>query len=268
MAAPRRWLIQFGYDGEGFAGWARQPEVRTVEGEVRSGIERCGIADSAEAAGLSVASRTDRGVSARANALALTSPLPGPALLRALNGIAPEIVFRAATPVSEEFDPRRAAGRWYRYFQSGEGRSLRAWRQNLPLLAGRLDVRSFGRGLPPDRPTWRDVDRLSVTSRGRWLIVDIRARSFVWGMVRKLVATLRALEDGTLTAEEVRQAAHGERRLTLPLAEPEPLVLWDVRYPTRWMYRSQRPTRHQAAYGVREVARAEVRSRILSELYD
>lgn len=267
MAAPRRWLIRFGYDGGGFAGWARQPGARTVEGEVREGIERCGIAESAEAAGLSIASRTDRGVSARANALTLSSPLPGAALLRALNGISPEIVFRAATPVSAGFDPRHAAGRWYRYFQSGEGRSLRTWRQHLPLLTGRLDVRSFGRGLPADRPTWRDVDLLSVTSRGRWLIVDIRARSFVWGMVRKIVATLRGLEDGTIGAEEVRRAARGERRLTVPLAEPEPLVLWEVRYPVRWQYRSPGPTRHQARYGGAEIARAEVRSRILAELY-
>ncbi|HEY6238704.1 MAG TPA: tRNA pseudouridine(38-40) synthase TruA, partial [Thermoplasmata archaeon] len=59
---PPRWLVRFGYDGSGFAGWARQPGRRTVEGELHEGIVRAKVAASAEAARPRVASRTDRGV--------------------------------------------------------------------------------------------------------------------------------------------------------------------------------------------------------------
>ena len=228
---------------------------------------RRGLAATSEQAGIAVASRTDRGVSARANALALTSDLEGRALLRSLNGIAPDLVFRAASPVPPGFDPRRARSRWYRYFQSAEGRSREAWGENARLLTGRLDVRSFGRGIPADRPTWRDVDRLEVSQRGRWLLVDVRARSFVWGMVRKIVATLRAIEDGEVAAEAVARAVRGELRLTLPLAEPEPLVLWEVAYPIRWAYRSEAAARHHVAYRAREGERARVRGRTLDAVY-
>ncbi|MCI4322345.1 MAG: hypothetical protein L3K05_08590, partial [Thermoplasmata archaeon] len=65
-----------------------------------------------------MASRTDRGVSARGNALALTSPLPGAGLLRALNGLRPEIFFTAATEVEEAFRPRAARSRTYRYWEA------------------------------------------------------------------------------------------------------------------------------------------------------
>jgi tRNA pseudouridine38-40 synthase len=262
-----RWLVRFGYDGSGFAGWARQPGLRTVEGEIRLGVVRRGLAATAEEAGISVASRTDRGVSARANALTLTSGLEGRALLRSLNGLAPDLLFRAASPVPPEFDPRKARSRWYRYFQSADGRSREAWRENARLLTGRLDVRSFGRGIPSDRPTWREVDRLEVSQKGRWLVVDVRARSFVWGMVRKIVAALRAIEDGTIAPEAVARAVRGELRLTLPLAEAEPLVLWEVAYPIRWAYHAEGTARHHVAYRAREGERARVRGRLLDAVY-
>ncbi|MGH3036337.1 MAG: tRNA pseudouridine(38-40) synthase TruA, partial [Gaiellaceae bacterium] len=48
------------YDGTGFAGWAAQPGLRTVEGEVRAALDR--VYPSWE--GLAVAGRTDAGVHA------------------------------------------------------------------------------------------------------------------------------------------------------------------------------------------------------------
>ncbi|MGI0132269.1 MAG: tRNA pseudouridine synthase A [Thermoplasmata archaeon] len=267
VTATTRWLIQFGYDGAGFSGWARQPGARTVEGEIRRGVVKLGLVRSLGTAAISVASRTDRGVSARANALTLNSPLGGPALLRALNGIAPDIVFRAAAPIASAFDPRHATSRTYRYFAPARGHSLSAWKSNVALLTGRLDVRSFGREVPADRPLWRDVDHVSVRRKGRWMVLEIRARSFVWGMVRKIVATLRLLEEGDLTPAEVTAAVRGERRLTLPLAPPEPLVLWKVDYPIVWTYRSRSWARRQVAYLQREGERAQVRSFLMRELF-
>ncbi len=113
-----RWLVRFGYDGTAFHGWARQPGLRTVEGEIRRGLLRSAAVQSGEALSIEVASRTDRGVSARANALAFRSPLPGATLLRTLNGIDPDIFFTAATLVPEEFRVRRAVRRTYHYFEA------------------------------------------------------------------------------------------------------------------------------------------------------
>jgi tRNA pseudouridine38-40 synthase len=258
-----RWLVRFGYDGSGFAGWARQPGLRTVEGVLREGIPRTGVAATAEAAGLMVASRTDRGVSARGNALTITSGLPAEAVLRALNGIASEIFFTAISEVPAEFSPRATTGRWYRYFEPAQGHHLDRWKEGAALFRGEIDVRSFGRDMPIDHVALRTVDSLQVhRSRGGWFVVDIRAPSFVWGMVRKIIAALRKVEDGSLSLARLEEVLHGKRRLTLPLAEPDGLVLWDVRYPLRWSRTWEGPNRAQTRYLSELVRRARLRESI------
>ena len=252
-----RWLVRFGYDGAGFAGWARQPELRTVEGVLRDGIVRTGVAPTIEAAGLAVASRTDRGVSARGNALTLTSTMPASGLLRALNGIAPEIFFTALAEVPSGFSARAAAGRWYRYFEPSEGHDLARWREAADKFRGEVDVRSFGRDLPAGRPVVRTIEQVHVRPSGtRWMLIDLRAPSFVWGMVRKIIAALRKVDDNSLSLARLDAALRGEHRLTLPLAEPEGLVLWDVMYPVRWSHRWGGPNRAQSRYWEELVQRA------------
>lgn len=262
-----KWLVRFGYDGEGFAGWARQPGRRTVEGTLREGIPRVGVASSAEAAGLTVASRTDRGVSARANAMVVRSDLPGPAVLRALNGVAPDIFCTAVVAVEEGFSPRSAIGRWYRYFEPSEGWHLSRWRSGAARFRGDIDARSFGRGLPVDRPVPRTVEAVEVHRAGRgWFVIDVKGPSFVWGMVRKIVAALRAVDDRSLSLEDLDAALGGHRRLTLPLAEPERLVLWEVRYLTPWAEEWTGPNRAQSRHLRRVVTHARLRSTIGAQL--
>lgn len=239
--------MRFGYDGAPFSGWARQPGLRTVESELRGGLIRRGVLTTDSAASLGVASRTDRGVSARANAFVCSSDLTGPNLLRALNGISPDIFCTAATPVSEEFRVRNAESRTYRFFEAAGALDLVAWNRAAQVLVGTIDVRSFGRSLPLDLPVWRTVDLVSVRRSSRGAIVEIRARSFVWGMVRKMVGALRDHGAGHLSLEQLERAVCGESRLTLPMAEPEPLVLWEVAYPLAWAYSWSGPNRRQAA---------------------
>lgn len=261
-----RWLLRFGYDGVAFAGWARQPQQRTVEGEILRGLGRSGAVSRAADARVSVASRTDRGVSARGNALTLDSDLGGPALLGALNGISAEIWFTAAAPVAPEFRLRGATRRVYRYFDSGEVRSLAARADAAGLFAGEVDVRSFGRGLPADRSTRRLIESVTVTNADRGSVVEVRAPSFVWGEVRKIVAALREVDAGRLALPSLRRALEGRERISLPLAEAEPLVLWDVEYPIEWAHRWRGPNRQQAARRRSERARAWSRLRVLASI--
>jgi tRNA pseudouridine38-40 synthase len=258
-----RSLVAFGYDGAPFAGWARQPGRRTVEGEILLGVVRVGVAASEAGARISVASRTDRGVSARQNALALSSPLAGRALLRALNGIAPEIFFAATREVPEEFRVRSARAREYRYFLGDLGRTRERWEEALAwFVGGDIDVRSFARGLPSERPTWRTLERLElVPGPGPGPeVLRVRGPGFVWGMVRKIVAAVRAYAEGKVRAVDIREALRGERRLAVPLAPPEPLVLWSVEYPDPWAVHEGRRTRRQIEHFRGEADRARARA--------
>ena len=62
-AGTRRLRLDIGYDGTGFHGWAAQPCLRTVEGELGRWIGR--LARLGTDAELTVAGRTDAGVHAR-----------------------------------------------------------------------------------------------------------------------------------------------------------------------------------------------------------
>jgi tRNA pseudouridine38-40 synthase len=241
-----RWLVRFGYDGAPFAGWARQPGACTVEGAIRRGLARFGRARGPVADGLEVASRTDRGVSARANALTVRSPLAGDSLLRMLNGITPEIFFSAATPVPEGFRVRAASRRVYRYFDGAPVRSDARRQEAAALFVGPVDVRSLGRGLAGEEPLLRPIEAVTIASIPGGSLVEVRAPSFVWGMVRKIVGALREVDAGRLPLSRLRAALAGRSRLPLPLAEPEPLVLWEVEVPVRWTHRWPGPNRHQA----------------------
>ena len=76
------------YDGTGFRGWARQPEGRTVERELRRALDKLYGA----ATGLAVAGRTDTGVHALANVVSVDvegGPPPARAA-EALNAALPD----------------------------------------------------------------------------------------------------------------------------------------------------------------------------------
>src|SRR5207253_10992672 len=103
------------YDGSGFHGWAAQPGLRTVEGELRGALERCFLRSD----GLAIAGRTDAGVHALANVASVDvegGPPPERAA-EALNGVLPEDVAVLRTePAASDFHARFSArARSYRY---------------------------------------------------------------------------------------------------------------------------------------------------------
>ncbi|WAB85267.1 tRNA pseudouridine synthase A [Microcella daejeonensis] len=133
-----RLRLDLGYDGSAFSGWARQPGLRTVQGELESALAtvlrgRDGVPDPPT---LTVAGRTDAGVHAAhqvahvdlspAQWASLVGPrrgghlaalTPEVALARRLNGLAGgagDVVVRAVTRAPEGFDARFSAI-WRRY---------------------------------------------------------------------------------------------------------------------------------------------------------
>ncbi|MFZ7087384.1 tRNA pseudouridine(38-40) synthase TruA [Curtobacterium sp. RRHDQ10] len=135
-----RLRLDIAYDGAGFAGWARQPTLRTVQGELEEALAtvfRRTAAEDAPGPRLTVAGRTDAGVHAagqvahvdltRAQFESLARPHRGPAdrprraptdgLLRRLNGIAgldSDVVVTRVSIAPPGFDARFSPV-WRRY---------------------------------------------------------------------------------------------------------------------------------------------------------
>jgi tRNA pseudouridine38-40 synthase len=194
------------YDGTGFAGWAAQPGLRTVEGILRAALDELYPALS----GLAVAGRTDAGVHARGQVASYEAeggPPPARAAA-ALNAVLPEdaavIAGEAAPP---GFHARVSArSRSYRY---------RVWRRNTPspfehrralwwprpldeerlaesaaLLVGEHDFRAFTPTETQHEVFTRVVEAAAWEGNGAALELTITADSFLRHMVRILVGTM------------------------------------------------------------------------------
>ena len=98
------------YDGTDFAGWARQPGLRTVQGVLEDALAVL----LRREVGLTVAGRTDAGVHPRGQ---VASPDGDPAPAHRLNGVLPDDVRVVASEVAPDgFNARFGArSRTYRY---------------------------------------------------------------------------------------------------------------------------------------------------------
>jgi tRNA pseudouridine38-40 synthase len=102
------------YDGTEFSGWARQPGLRTVQGELEAALGTV-LREPVE---LVVAGRTDAGVHARGQVASFATDAEVPVdLARRLNGVAPgDVSVIAAAEAADGFDARRdATSRSYLY---------------------------------------------------------------------------------------------------------------------------------------------------------
>lgn len=145
--------IDFAYDGTDFSGWAAQPGLRTVEGELTAALGRVTRTDGVR---LTVAGRTDAGVHARggvchadldddvwARLPGRSDRTPAASLVSRLNGVLPgDIVVSDASPQPETFDARFSAlQRRYSYRLVDEPRRLDPLRRRDTVVVKRpLDV--------------------------------------------------------------------------------------------------------------------------------
>ena len=123
-----RLRLELAYDGTDFHGWAAQPRLRTVEGELSAGLTT--VLRLPEPARLTVAGRTDAGVHAAGQVVHVdvareelerarghSDRAPEEALATRLRGVLPpDVVVHRVARAPEGFDARfSATSRRYRY---------------------------------------------------------------------------------------------------------------------------------------------------------
>jgi tRNA pseudouridine38-40 synthase len=237
------------YDGTNFAGWARQPEERTVQEELERAL-RTILGDTGtdgRPLRLVVAGRTDRGVHAWAQVASYAHEALDP--LR-LNGLLPDdIAVLACEPAAEGFDARRdALGRTYCYrVLARRTRSVferrRAFWWTGPLdrdalgecaraLLGRHDFTAFTPTETEHSRFIADVARAEWVAHGELLEFWIEADRFLRHMNRVLVGTMLDVCAGLHTVEHFKQLLDGRPRSQAGRTAPaHGLALARVEYP-------------------------------------
>ncbi len=234
------------YEGTDFSGWAAQPGLRTVQGELESALARV----LRGAAKLTVAGRTDTGVHAWGQVASFDTTAELPAdLARRLNGVGPnEITVTAATSVKAGFDARRdAKSRTYCYrvlarstpspFE--QGRALwwphRIDRSALRACAGALpgahDFTAFTPTQTEHVRFERDILHAEWIAEGDLLLFRVTADAFMRKMVRVLIGTMLEVASGSRSPEEFTQLLSGAPRSAAgETAPPHGLYLESVAY--------------------------------------
>jgi tRNA pseudouridine38-40 synthase len=245
-----RLRIDLGYDGTDFHGWASQPNLRTVQGELEEALRVVlHLEDRPET---TVAGRTDAGVHARGQVVHIDVAELGDEelqkLLRSLNGILPEdLQVFAVTPVSEHFDARFAAlaRRYsYRYVDAPAVDPLERhtvvfhpWTLDVELmnaaserLLGLNDYTAFckrsefGTSIRTLQEFSWHRDEYGV------VVARIKADAFCHSMVRSMVGAMVHVGDGRKPVEWPRQLLDAGDR-TSYVAPARGLVLEEVYYP-------------------------------------
>jgi tRNA pseudouridine38-40 synthase len=221
-----RIALKIAYDGTRFHGYARQPDVRTVEGELLRALRGGNLIEEPRAARFEGASRTDSGVSAIGNVIAFDTSTRADAVVGTMNNRAKDVWAWAYAEVGPGFRARQAMERWYRY-HVGAPVSLNRLRKAMHLFVGDHDLRSFTTD-PSGRPTV--VHRIDCFLDGGVPVVDIWALSFRRGMVRKILAAAVSFARAEIGLTEIQTALGGANR-DFGMVPPEPLFLMDVAYP-------------------------------------
>lgn len=256
-----RLRLDLSYDGAGFHGWATQPDLRTVQGELTSALQEVLRVEEIQ---LTVAGRTDTGVHARGQvahfdlAPAVLESVTGrsdvsplASLVRRVNGVLePDIRVRAIAMAAEGFDARFSAI-WRRYcYRIADHAGCRDpltrgfvlhWPRNLDealmndaaeALLGEHDFAAFCKRREGATTIRTLLDLEWERDQSGVLVGTVRADAFCHNMVRSLVGCLIAIGEGRKPVTWAAQILEARARdSAVGVVAAHGLTLEEVGYP-------------------------------------
>jgi tRNA pseudouridine38-40 synthase len=250
------------YDGSGFAGFQRQPQQRTVAGEIAAAAERICLHPIVVRA----ASRTDSGVHAEGQIATFNTEraLAPDRWCSALNRyLPPDISVRGVAACEPDYEPRfDSLNKTYRYlfhlgstrdpllrtraWHLGQGTGLRsltrepgsllaidlpAMREACQRMSGTHDFHAFRASADTRENTLRTLARVELlenyAGQAALLALEVNGDSFMMNMVRILAGTLVDVGRGRLSPDDITRLLSdaGARKDAGSTAPPHGLTL-------------------------------------------
>jgi tRNA pseudouridine38-40 synthase len=224
--------FKIAYIGTDFHGFQRQPGLPTVEGELLKAFKIVGAIKDIESSNYSIAGRTDRGVHALGNVVALKTK--SQATINQINYYLPaSIQIIGKTEVPDGFKPRFAEYRHYKYVLFNDpydkkSVNLKKMQSASKILEGTHNFQNFTKRC--ERAPKRTVKELRVSHTGNITIFDVIGESFLWNMVRKMVQVITLVGKGEMSEDELYLLLNPDIPASITPIAPDGLILMDVKY--------------------------------------
>ncbi len=218
----KRIRLTIEYNGTNFHGWQKQPDKRTVQGEIEDAILRS-IGENVEVFG---SGRTDAGVHAlnQTAHFDLEAPIPVSKLGYVLNNALPQDIYiKEAKEVDKDFHSRFSIKKKtyeYKIYNNNQKNVFIAnrasWMKNpldidkmkegAKVIKGTHDFKGFCSANACVSDYTRTVYKISVEKDGDFVIVSVTGSGFLYNMVRIIVGTLVDYSMGILSLEDIKMA--------------------------------------------------------------
>ncbi len=226
-----RIAIKFAYDGKDFFGYARQPNLRTVEGELINVLIKHGLIKDTKKSYFRSASRTDKGVSATCNVISFTTDSFDMKHLRELSDEFSDIILYGFTQVDTDFNPRYAKHRRYTYYlHLLKDVDVEKIISASNIFTGEHDFSNFARVENHKNPI-RQIDNIIFSITNDFLVIEFYAQTFLWQQIRRIVFALEKIGTGKLDEKQVKNALDNpDINVNFGMAPAKPLILSEIVY--------------------------------------
>lgn len=231
-----RVALKFAYNGKNFYGYARQPTLNTVEEEIIKILKKNKLIENPKDSVFRSASRTDKGVSSLGSVIAFNTKNFEKKMLDRLNKESKDILFYGFKIVDDDFYPRYANLRQYRYYLDATNHDFEIIVKALSFFTGEHDFSNFARVENGKNPV-RIIDNIIVSKIKKFLAIDFFAQTFLWNQIRRIISAVEKVGCGKITQDEIINALNNPQiRFDLGVAPADPLILKDIFYDFEFKY--------------------------------
>lgn len=249
-------LIKIEYDGTNFSGWQKQPNARTVQGEIEHVLEFI----AGEPVLIHGTSRTDAGVHALGQCASFewNNNMPVEKLPQVMNrrfgvagagrnGAAGDIKILSAEVMPKDFHARYSCkGKTYEYvidktgdifrhnhtcqFEDARLLNIVEMRDATRHIIGTHDFKCFeAAGGTPRETTVRTVFDITIMETKKEMIIEVTGNGFLYNMVRIIAGTLIEVGMGKKKADDVFRIIESRDRANAGFtAPPQGLYLKEI----------------------------------------
>lgn len=250
MVAKKRYKVIIGYNGNRYYGWAKQPNLLTIQQTVEDAFYNV----FKQKIKIFCAGRTDKKVNALGQVFHFDwltkTKIKSLAIIKAINHVLPPDIhlikiFAVANNFHARFD---AKWRIYQYFintnpyydptsfstvyQYNKPLDIKKIKQLKKMFIGRKNFLSFSIDHRKQRKDLiKTIKSINITENNAIVKIEIKGNHFLWSMVRMIVGCFIAFNENKITKKEIRDCfTHPKKGKSRFRAPANGLTLFKVIY--------------------------------------